>query len=84
MLGSDFYESPSQREDNTSRGIPSVGVGTGAVLQRAILDKDCRIGDGARIINAAGATNAEGPNYVIRDGIVVIPKGAIVRAGEVI
>ncbi len=84
MLGSDFYKAPSRREENQSRGVPSVGVGEGAIVRRAILDKDCRIGKGARIINAAGATNAEGPNYVIRDGIVVIPKAAVVRDGEVI
>ncbi len=54
------------------------------VIERAILDKECRIGDGARILNRRGVENDEGDNYVIRDGIVVIPRGAVVPAGTVI
>jgi glucose-1-phosphate adenylyltransferase len=50
----------------------------------AILDKDCRIGRGVQIVNRARAMEAHGPNYVIREGIVVIPKGATVPDGTVI
>jgi len=77
VLGNDFYE----RE--TDNGVP-LGIGRGCVIRRAIIDKNARIGDGCRIINAKGVDKADGPNYHIRDGIVVIPKGAIVAAGTTI
>ena len=54
------------------------------MIERAILDKDCRVGSNVRIINAKGVQEAEGPNYVIRDGIVVIPRQAVVPDGAVI
>ena len=59
-------------------------VGDGTVIERAILDKDCRIGRDVRILNDKGVQDAEGDNYVIRDGIVVIPKGGVVPDGTVI
>ena len=63
---------------------PPIGIGAGTIVSRAILDKDCRIGANVRIVNEAGRQDAEGDNYVIRDGVIVIPKGAVVRDGTVI
>ena len=51
------------------------------VIENAILDKDCRIGRDVRIVNRRGVREEEGVNYVIRDGIVVIPKGIVVPDG---
>lgn len=82
MIGADQYETDDERAAHEGRPTPPIGVGDGSVIARAILDKDCRIGRGARIVNAKGLTDAEGENFVIRDGIVVIPRGAIVRDGE--
>ena len=82
--GSDRYESPQERRENQAHGLPPIGVGDGSVIARAILDKDCRIGANVRILNGRGLREAEGDNYVIRDGIVVIPKAAVVREGTVI
>ena len=59
-------------------------VGDGSVIERAILDKDCRIGRNVRIVNRQNVEEAEGDNYVIRDGIVVIPRGTVVPDGSVI
>jgi glucose-1-phosphate adenylyltransferase len=84
LLGSDEYETPTQLEENRRQGIPDIGVGDGAVLERVIVDKDCRIGRGARIINAQRVLEADEERYVIRNGIVVLPKGTIVPEGEVI
>jgi len=49
--------------------------GEGSVIERAILDKDCRIGRPSAIINKENTRNEECANYVIRDAFVVIPKG---------
>jgi glucose-1-phosphate adenylyltransferase len=84
MLGADRYETDAERAANQTRGVPDLIVGDDVVIEGAILDKECRIGHGARILNRRGVQNDEGDNYVIRDGIVVIPRGAVVPAGTVI
>jgi glucose-1-phosphate adenylyltransferase len=84
VIGADDYETARQRVANHTEGLPDLGVGDRCVIERAILDKDCRIGADVRIVNQRGLREAEGDNYVIRDGIVVIPNGAVVPAGTVI
>ena len=54
------------------------------MIERAILDKDCRIGRNVRIIDQGQRTTTRAANYVIRDGIVVIPRGNVVPDGTVI
>ena len=56
------------------------------MIERAILDKDCRVGRGVRLTNEAGKVDADGPNgmYYIRDGIVCVPRGAIIPDGTVV
>jgi glucose-1-phosphate adenylyltransferase len=83
-IGADEYETDADRAENRRRGRPNLGIGDGAVIERAILDKDCRVGRNVRIVNERGLQEAEGDNYVIRDGIVVIPNGAVVPDGTVI
>jgi glucose-1-phosphate adenylyltransferase len=61
-----------------------IGIGENSVIERAIIDKDCRIGRNVRIVNEAGLQDLEGPNYVIRDGIIVIPKGVAIPDNTVI
>jgi glucose-1-phosphate adenylyltransferase len=82
--GADFFETDAERAANRNRGVPDLTVGDGTVIERAIVDKDCRIGRDVRIVNRAGIQEADGPNYVIREGIVVIPKATIIRDGTVI
>jgi glucose-1-phosphate adenylyltransferase len=85
MIGADHYESDEpELALDAVHPLPPIGVGDGTLIERAILDKDCRIGRDVRIVNAKKQDEAEGENFVIRDGIVVIPKGAVVRDGEVI
>jgi glucose-1-phosphate adenylyltransferase len=84
LIGADRFETDAERAANRVQGIPDLGVGDGAVIERAIVDKDCRIGRNVRIVNRRGAQEDEGDHYVIRDGIVVIPKGTIVPDGTVI
>jgi glucose-1-phosphate adenylyltransferase len=84
MFGADQYESAAQKAANRQRGEPDVGVGEGSVVQRAIIDKQCRIGKNVRIGDRITARDFDGPNYFIRDGIVVVPKRAVVKDGTVI
>ncbi len=63
---------------------PPVGIGPGTVIRNAIVDKNARIGRNVQIINAAGVQNADNEAWAIRDGIVAIPKNAIIPDGTVI
>jgi glucose-1-phosphate adenylyltransferase len=76
LLGADYYEdSPSD--------MP-IGIGRDAVLDRAIVDKNARIGEGARLVNDRGIENADGDGYFIRGGIIIVPKNGVVKAGTVV
>jgi glucose-1-phosphate adenylyltransferase len=81
MLGADFYETLSDIEEAQSRGVPPVGIGEGSVVERAIVDKNARIGRGVRILNPAKVQEADGFGHYIRDGIVIVPKGGIIPDG---
>jgi glucose-1-phosphate adenylyltransferase len=84
IIGADRFETDAEREANRIRGAPNLSVGDGSVIQHAILDKDCRVGRNVRIVNERGVKEEEGPNYVIREGIVVVPRGAVIPDGTVI
>ena len=75
LLGADFYE-----EETAGDAIP-LGIGRDVVLDRVIVDKNARIGDGVRLVNEQGIQDADGDGYYIRDGIIVVPKGAVVTRG---
>jgi glucose-1-phosphate adenylyltransferase len=84
IIGADRYETEEERAQNRARGVPDLVIGDGSVIERAIIDKDARIGHNVRIVNERGVDEEEGDNYVIREGIVVIPRGCVVRDGTVI
>ncbi len=79
--GADRYETDQERAENQRKGMPDFGIGEGSVVERAIVDKDCRIGRNVRIVNSKGVREADGDNYVIRDGIVVIPNATVLPDG---
>jgi glucose-1-phosphate adenylyltransferase len=84
LNGADRYETDAERAQNRVRGIPDLGIADDVVIERAILDKDCRVGRGVRIVNHRDVDNADGPNYVIRDGIIAFPRGTVIPDGTVI
>jgi glucose-1-phosphate adenylyltransferase len=84
VIGADRYETEVERAGNRNRAIPAVAIGERTVIEQAIIDKDCRIGKNVRIGNQRGVQDAEGPNYVIREGIVVIPRGTTIPDGTII
>lgn len=84
ILGADLYESLEEIERAEGRGVPPMGIGADSVIERAIVDKNARVGRGVRIVNEAGLQEADGEGYYIRDGIVFIPKDGVVPDGTVI
>ncbi|HEX4946505.1 MAG TPA: glucose-1-phosphate adenylyltransferase [Blastocatellia bacterium] len=84
IMGADYYQTLDVLEMERRQGIPWMGIGENTIVRNAIVDKNVRIGSNVRILNEAGRENYDGDNYHIRDGIVVIPKGAIITDGTVI
>jgi glucose-1-phosphate adenylyltransferase len=76
LLGADSYEDPPSE-------MP-IGIGRDAVLDRAIVDKNARIGEGARLVNDRGIENADGDGYFIRGGLIIVPKNGVVKPGTVV
>jgi len=85
-MGADYYESEAQKHKNAEARIPNVGIGKGAIVKRAIIDKNACIGEGCRIGVDDNVTRTDGNygNYHIVDGIIVIPKNAVLYPGTVI
>ena len=81
ILGAHRYESAQEVDASLKAGIPPIGIGANTRIERAIIDKDCRIGKDVRIVNERNLTSFESPDYVIRDGIVVVPDGSVIRDG---
>jgi glucose-1-phosphate adenylyltransferase len=84
VIGADAYETVQQKAENHRRGLPNIGIADNAIIENAILDKDARVGTNVHLYNRNKIKNGEGPNFVIRDGLVVIPRGAIVLDDTVI
>jgi glucose-1-phosphate adenylyltransferase len=82
IMGADDYQPPCEIVADTAAGRPLIGIGDGTLIDGAIVDKNCRIGKNVRIINEHKLLESpETPQAVISDGIVVIPKGAVVPNG---
>jgi glucose-1-phosphate adenylyltransferase len=86
MIGSDTFETEAQIQSNAHSHIPNFNVGDGCIIERAILDKDCRVGNGVRIRSAEGKPDHDDPQgrFYIRDGIVCVPRGAIIPDGTLV
>jgi glucose-1-phosphate adenylyltransferase len=75
-MGADYFE--LGLADSSQ---PAMGIGKNCVIDRAIIDKNARIGDGVVITPEGKSQNLDTDNYFIRDGIVVVPKNAVIPAG---
>jgi glucose-1-phosphate adenylyltransferase len=84
MLGTDFYDG---EQDEVSGGtvegddVPPLGIGRNSIIERAIIDKNVRIGDSVIIKPKPDIKDFKSDMYWVRDGIIVIPKGAIIPSG---
>lgn len=84
MMGADYYETEDQLRANATKGVPNIGVGAGSQIEHAIIDKNARIGAGVKL-GAAGKPDGAYPGgIIIRDGVLVVPKGTVVPDGYVL
>jgi len=82
LLGADFYEDGDVAPARGDR--PRLGIGRNVVLDRVIVDKNARIGDGSRLVNEAGVRHADGDGYYIRDGVIIVPKDGVIKPGTIV
>lgn len=81
MMGADQYESEDQIRANGTLARPHIGVGANSSIEHAIIDKNARIGAGVKL-SAHGKADGDYPHgIIIRDGVLVVPKGVVVPDG---
>lgn len=82
VMGSDFFQSADELAADRRAGSPILGIGDGVRIEGAIIDKNCRIGNNAQIVNEAGVEFApETDHSMICDGIILIPKDNVIPPG---
>ena len=84
IMGGDYYETLEEMNHAAERGIPKIGIGERCYIKNAIIDKNCRIGNDVRINGGNHLPNTDHSLYTVKDGIVVVKKGAILSDGFVI
>jgi glucose-1-phosphate adenylyltransferase len=81
IMGADYYQDEAAETSENPRSVPPIGIGRNSVIDRAIIDKNARIGESVVITPDGKAPNVDSTNYYIRDGVVVIPKNATIPNG---
>jgi glucose-1-phosphate adenylyltransferase len=82
LLGADYYEADDVAPARGDR--PRLGIGKDVVLDRVIVDKNARVGDGVRLMNSAGVQEADGDGYYIRNGVIIVPKDGVIKPGTIV
>jgi len=84
MMGNDYYETLEELKHNVDRNMPKLGIGDRCYIKNAIIDKNCRIGNDVRINGGQHLADTDHSLYVVKEGIVVLKKGAVLPDGFVI
>jgi glucose-1-phosphate adenylyltransferase len=81
LMGADYYQTIEEMRLEISSEVPRVGIGENTTIRRAIVDKNVRIGSGVRLLNEGRVAHANAPDgsYYIRDGIIIVPKNAVIK-----
>ena len=83
LMGSDLFQTLEEMKSDLAAGIPNIGIGSGTLIRRAIIDKNVRIGRNVKLLNLGNVQEHDDPNgcYFIRDGIIIVPKNSVVPDG---
>jgi glucose-1-phosphate adenylyltransferase len=84
VMGNDYFETLEDIANANKTGVPLLGIGSRCYIRNAIIDKNCRIGDDVRINGGNHLENTDHSLYTIKDGVVVLKKGAVIPNGFVI
>ncbi|MBR4752440.1 MAG: glucose-1-phosphate adenylyltransferase [Thermoguttaceae bacterium] len=79
IMGQDFFTSPEEDAAEIAAGRPTVGIGDNAIIDSAIIDKNCQIGSNVVITNPTKVQNTPELDFgMIRDGVICVEKGAVI------
>lgn len=81
LMGADFYETEGDLAENELLGRPNIGIGAGSSIEGAIIDKNARVGKNVTIKFREDRRDSETENWVVRDGLVIVPKNASIPDG---
>ena len=81
VMGADFYQGTKEIVANDQSGLPNLGIGKYCYIDRAILDKNCSIGNNVKIIGGKHLPDGDYETHSIKDGIVVVKKNAVIAPG---
>ncbi len=84
LMGADYFESKEEMDANLAKNLPRIGIGDNCEIRNTIVDKNARIGNGVKLVNAKELNEEIHEEYMIRDGIIVVPKNSILPDGTVI
>jgi glucose-1-phosphate adenylyltransferase len=84
IMGSDHYQTLKEIQEENQAGHPLLGIGDRCYINNAIVDKNCKIGNDVRINGGSHLKEGDYGLYVVKDGIVVVKKGATIPNGTVI
>lgn len=81
LMGSDYFETLDDMTADQQTGIPLLGIGQRCHIENAIIDKNCRIGNDVKIMGGKHLADSDNNLYTVKDGIVVVKKGAVIPSG---
>jgi glucose-1-phosphate adenylyltransferase len=84
IMGADYYETDTDLAENRQLNRHDIGIGKGTSIEAAIIDKNARIGSNVCIRYLPERPDSEAENWVARDGLVIVPKGAVIADNTVI
>jgi glucose-1-phosphate adenylyltransferase len=84
IMGADYYETDAEKAENIRYGQPAIGIGQGSTVEGALIDKNARIGRNVYIRSLPSRSDSETENWVARDGLVIVPKSAVIPDDTVI
>jgi glucose-1-phosphate adenylyltransferase len=84
VMGADFYQFVEDIQKDLANGTPPIGIGKNCVIKNAIIDKNSRIGDNAKLLNEKKVVEFTSDRYCIVDGVIMIPKNSVIPPNTVI
>ncbi|MBP8256183.1 MAG: glucose-1-phosphate adenylyltransferase [Opitutaceae bacterium] len=84
VMGSDYYEGDAEIAANVAKGIPNLGIGRNCSIRKAIIDKNTRIGDNVVLSPDGKPDGTYAHGVLIRDRVMIVPKGIVVPTGTII
>jgi glucose-1-phosphate adenylyltransferase len=83
-MGCDRYQTLEEIEEDIAKGNSPIGIGERCSIDRAIIDKNCRIGNDVTIKGGDHLPDGDYESYAVKDGIVVVKKEAQILSGTII